>query len=182
MINRQSGLSMVEIMVAVMLIALATGPLIGVLSSSSKMSNASIYEEMAVHYAREISDQLLRMSSQFADIVGDARASTGDSSITLASILNDSDFMAKLEEHSLLPEAIPLQVNGTKLPMRLIVSPLDNAFTKRRMAATRLDTTANSVLNGGLFWKIRIDLAWKDKNSGRDEPREIVVVFIAKEG
>ncbi len=176
------GLSMVEIMVAVFIIGLAVGPLIGVLSSSNKMSNASIYEETAVHYAREISDQLLRLAPNLNDIVGDAQSLTGDSSLNLASILNDNGFRSKLEDHLPAAEAIPLQVNGNELPVRLLISPLDPAFTKRRITATALDTSSNTLLKVDRFWKVKIELAWVDKNSGRDSPRKVVMTVLLKEG
>lgn len=179
--NRRA-LSMVEIMVAVTIIALATGPLIGLLSSSNRMSNASIYEETAVHYAREISDQLLSLSTRFSDVVNDARTLTGDSSITLASILNDPGFMAMLQETRNTPAAIPLQVNGAILPLRLMISPLDQAFTRRRITVSAVDTSSNTVLKTEKFWKVKIELGWKDRNSGRDAPREIVMAIFLKEG
>lgn len=178
----RSGLSMVEIMVAVTIIALATGPLIGLLSSTNKMSNSSIYEEMAVHYAREISDQLLRLSTGFSDIINDARTITGDSSVTLASILNDSGLAARMDEPGDSPRAIPLQVNSTLLPVRLVLSPLDKAFSRRRITISSADTSANTSLTVEKFWKVKIELAWRDKNSGRADSREVVMVIFLKEG
>ncbi|GAB4284653.1 MAG: hypothetical protein Kow0029_31280 [Candidatus Rifleibacteriota bacterium] len=179
---KNSGLSMVEIIVAVVIIALATGPLIGVLSSSNKMSNASIFEEMAVHYARELSDQLLRLGNNFSAIVNDARSLTGDSSINLASILNDPGFSARLGEHADGPKAVPLQIAGNELPVRIILSPLDKAFIKRKISVVGMDTSSNSVLNTNKFWKVKIELAWIDKNSGRNDPREMVMDIFLKEG
>ncbi|MGM0599528.1 MAG: type IV pilus modification PilV family protein [Candidatus Rifleibacteriota bacterium] len=177
----KSGLSMVEIMVAVVIIALATGPLIAVLSSSNRMSNASIYEEMAVHYGREISDQLLRLSPMLENVVIDARTLTGDSSINLGNILNDSDFCAAMEAQNPALKAIPFKVNGVALPLRLVLSPLDPAFTRRRIQAERLDTSSNSLLNSANYWKVNIELAWVDKNSGRDAPRKVSMSIIVKE-
>jgi hypothetical protein len=177
----KNGLSMVEIMVSVVIIALATGPLIGVLSSSNKMSNASIYEEMAIHYGRELADQLLRLNPQLSDIVDDARIMTGDSSIKLDDILNDSGFQNRLENHGTTAEAIPLQISGAKLPVRIIASALDKAFTRRRVSLESLPTSTNVLLNTGKYWKAKIELAWIDKNSGRSEPRNaIMVVFLSE--
>lgn len=176
------GLSMVEIMVAVVIIALAVGPLIGLLSSSSRMSNASIYEEMAVHYSREIADQLLRLGPQFPAIVNDARTLTGDVSLNLASILNDSSFRDQMEVASDSSAAIPLQVAGSVLPVRLMLSPLDKAFSRRRITLADLDTSANSLLKVDKFWKVTIEMAWKDSNAGADSHRETVMVVILKEG
>ncbi len=180
--NTKNGLSMVEIMVAVVIIALSVGPLIGLLSSSNRMSNASIYEEMAVHYAREISDQLLSLSPKFSDIVNDARVMTGDSTLTLAAILNDATFKSKLEEHTDESAALSLYASGNQLPVRLIVSPLDKAFSRRRITVSELNTSSNSVLKTDRYWKVKIELAWKDPNSGRDTPREVVMAIFLKEG
>ncbi len=177
----RQGLSMVEMMVAVVIIGLAIGPLLGTLSSSNKMTNASIFEEMAVHYGRELSDQLMRLSSQFSNIVDDARIAAADPSINLGNILNDPGFMAKLEEHTPQTRPIPLQVNGTELPVRLIISPIDQAFVKRRIVVTSLPSSTNQVLNDPGFWKICIEISWKDKLSGRDTPKEVSMAFIIKE-
>ena len=180
--KQQNGLSLVEIMVAVVIIAMAVGPLIGLLSSSNRMSNASIYEEMAVHYAREISDQLLSLSTKFADIVNDARLLSGDSSISLADILNDPAFHNSLEEHHDGQVALPMQINGNLLPVRLMLSPLDQAFSRRRITVSELSTTANSLLKSEKYWKVKIELAWKDPGSGRDTPREVTMAILFKEG
>lgn len=181
MMNRRA-MSMVEIMVAVVIIGLSVGPLIGLLSSSSKMSNASIYEEMAVHYAREISDQLLRFGPKFPDIISDAIAATGDSSITLATILNDNNFRDKLEQHNSETAPIALEAGGNTLPVRLIISPLDPAFTRRRLTVSQMNTSANSILKVDKFWKVKIELAWKDPSAQQTEAREIVMVVFLKEG
>ena len=180
--NARNGLSMVEIMVAVVIIALSLGPMIGLLSSSNRMSNASIYEEMAVHYAREISDQLLSLSSKFSDIVNDARVMTGDSTLTLAAILNDATFKSKLEEHADESSALSLYASGNQLPVRMLVSPLDKAFSRRRITVSELNTSSNSVLKANRYWKVKIELAWKDQGSGRDTPREVVMAIFLKEG
>lgn len=179
---QKHGLSMVEIMVAVVIIAMAVGPLIGLLSSSNRMSNASIYEEMAVHYAREISDQLLSLSTKFSDIVNDARVLSGDSSVSLAGILNDPAFQSGLEEHHDGQVALPMQVNGTMLPVRLMLSPLDQAFSKRRITVSEVSTIANSLLKTDKYYKVKIELAWKDPGSGRDAPREVTMAIFFKEG
>ncbi|HMM61812.1 MAG TPA: hypothetical protein PKC25_16970, partial [Candidatus Rifleibacterium sp.] len=80
-------------------------------------------EEMAVLYARELSDQLISLSPKFSDIVNDARAMTGDSTLTLATILNDATFKSQLEEHADESSALPLYASGNQLPVRLIISP-----------------------------------------------------------
>jgi len=181
MINRRA-MSMVEIMVAVVIIGLSVGPLIGLLSSSSKMSNASIYEEMAVHYAREIADQLMQFGPKFPGIVDDAIAATGDSTINLAGILNDPGFRSKLEQHNASTMPVNLEAGGNELPVRFVLSPLDPAFTRRRLTATELSTSSNSILKVDRFWKIKIELAWKDPASTQTSSREIVMAVFIKEG
>jgi hypothetical protein len=177
----KKGLSMVEIAVSVTIIALAVGPLIGVLSSSNRMSNASIYEEMAIHYGREISDQLLRLNPQFSKIVADARALTGDSSLNMDDILNDSGFSGSLEAHNTLPQAVDLQISGTRLPVRIMVSALNKAFTRRRIVVESLEVSSNTSLNTGKYWKAKIELEWLDENSGVSEPRKAVMVVFLNE-
>lgn len=176
------GLTLVEIMVAVVIIALSTGPLLGLLSSSNRMSNASIYEEMAVHYAREIADQLLTLSPRFSAVVNDAVILTGDSSLNLATIFNDSNLRDQMEDHLDGVSAVPLQAGGSFLPVRLVLSPLDKAFSRRRITLSDLSTGANSLLKGDRFWKAVIELAWKDQASGRDNDREIIMIVVIKEG
>ncbi len=178
----KSALSMVEILVAVAIISLAVGPLIGLLSSSSRMSNASIHEEMAVHYAREIADQLLTLSPKLASVVDDAQTATGDASLNLASILNDSGFRDQMEAYADDTGAVPLQVGGQTLPVRLVLSPLNRAFTKRRVTLSELDTSSNQLLKADRFWEAKIELSWKDPNSGLADDRQIVLIVVIKEG
>ncbi|PKL41504.1 MAG: hypothetical protein CVV41_17475 [Candidatus Riflebacteria bacterium HGW-Riflebacteria-1] len=179
--NLRRGLSLVEIMVASVVIALAVGPLLGLLSSSNRMSNASIYEEMAVHYAREICDQLLSLGQRESEIVNDARIMTGNPSISLGSILNDSGFQARLEEHGDNTKVIPLQTNGTSLPVRFTVSPLNKVFSRRRITATTVNSSTNSIMKGENYLKIRVQVAWKASLSGNDSSREVNMAVFLKE-
>jgi uncharacterized membrane protein YciS (DUF1049 family) len=172
-INVSRGLSMAEVVVAIFIIGLAVGPLIALLSSSNRMSNASIYEEMAVHYAREMADQILRYSSNVQEVVQDAKTLTGDSSITFAKILSDSEFRLKLEDYTSGPICIPFSINGTKLKSRIIVSPLEKVFKKRRIEVEEVDSSANSVLKTGKFQKVIITIAWKDPAAHGPDLREV---------
>lgn len=174
-LESRKGVTMAEVMVAVAIIALATGPLIALLTSSNRMSNASIYEEMAVHYARELSDQLLRMDHRLSDIVNDARVNSGNSSIKLEDILTDTTFINKLEAHETKPVCIPLQVNGTVLEQRIIVSPLHKFFQKRRISLEEMNTSSNTVLKTGKFWKVIFTLGWKDPSAPGPALKEIKV-------
>jgi hypothetical protein len=136
---------------------------------------------MAVHYGREISDQLQRLGPMLENVVADARTLTGDSSINLGNILNDSDFCTAMETQNPAVKVIPFRVNGVELPLRLVLSPLDPAFTKRRIRAERLDTSSNSLLNTVGYWKVNIELAWVDKNSGRNTPRKVNMAIVLEE-
>lgn len=172
---------MVELMVAAVVIALTVGPLLGLLSSSNRISSGSLHEEMAVHYAREICDQLLSLGQRKAEIVNDAKIMTGNPSISLGSILNDSGFQAMLEEHGDNTKIIPLQTNGTMLPVRFTVSPLNQAFSRRRITANTMSSSANSILKSGNYLKIMVQVVWKANLSGNDDLREVNMAVILKE-
>ncbi len=179
--NHCKGLSMAEIVVAIFIIGLAVGPLIALLSSSNRMSNASIYEEMAVHYARELSDQILRYSSNIPEIVQDAKTLSGSSSVTFAKILADTEFNAKLENYTTGPTCIPFSYNGTRLKTRIIVSPLEKVFKKRRLEVKEVDSSSNSVLKTGKFQKVIITIAWKDPSSPGPDLREVKMGVLINE-
>lgn len=164
---------MIELMVAVGIIGLAVGPLIVMLSSSNKANKASIYEEMATHYARELSNQLLRMDGDIAQIVKDMRNKTGNSSLTFKDIINNSSFILAVSDVTKTePHTIPIQVGGNKIDYSIILSPLiQPAFKSREIEAIKLSSTSNNVLKTGNFWKIIITITWSDPNSGRTTPR-----------
>ena len=167
--NKHKGLSMIEIMIAMVIIALAVGPLIGLLSSSNRVSNASIYEEMAVHYARELCEQLLSLGQRESEIVNDAKIMSGNPSISLGSILNDAGFQAMLEEHGDDTKIVPLQTNGTRLLVRFTVTQLNKAFSRRRITATTMNSSTNSIMKGENYLKIMVKL------SGRLMCREMMI-------
>ncbi|HAE37981.1 MAG TPA: hypothetical protein DCG57_04985 [Candidatus Riflebacteria bacterium] len=179
--NLRRGLSMVEIMVAAVVITMTVGPLLGLLSSSNRISNGSLYEEMAVHYAREICDQLLSLGQRESEIVNDAKIMTGNPSISLGSILNDAGFQAMLEEHGDNTKIIPLQTNGTMLPVRFTVSPLNQAFSRRRITANTINSSTNSILKGGNYLKVKVQVVWKASLSGNDDLREVNMAVFLKE-
>ena len=45
-----------------------------------------------------------------------------------------------------------------------------------------MDTSSNNILKTEKYWKVKIELSWKDKTSGRDTPREVVMAIFLKEG
>ncbi|RCK73126.1 MAG: hypothetical protein OZSIB_2623 [Candidatus Ozemobacter sibiricus] len=155
------GLSLIEILVAVAVMTLALGPMVSLLSSSNRVSNASIYEVMAVHYAAELAEQLQRFAGRFGDILADARQRSGNSSLTLDGLLMDPGFTAALETIHDETKAIPLQTSGVPLKVSLFVSPLHPLFYRRRLEARPLDTSGLTLLNAGRYWDIKITLAWR---------------------
>lgn len=155
------GLSMAELMVAVTIIALAVGPLIGVLTSSNQMSNHSIYEEMSVHYCREITDQLLRLTPKIPHIVEAARKTTGNSTLSFGDLINDNGFNRLIDSEGYEGECVAFQNLGKKTDYRLFVTRMDQAFNLRSVQASLLDSSGNSQFNEGRFWKITVTVGWR---------------------
>lgn len=174
---KKTGFSMVELMVAIAIIGLAIGPLILVLSDSNKANKASIYEEMATHYARELAHQFLRMDKDIAHIVQEAKIQTGNSALTFKEVLSpiNGASSGKLSDLSKTqPYCIPIKIGGKTLDYRLIVSSLiQPAFKNRKIEIVKLSTSSNNVLKNGNFWKVIITISWADPNSGRTIPREL---------
>lgn len=164
------GFSMIELMVAIVIIGLAIGPLILVLSDSNKANNASMYEEMATHYARELAHQLLRMDKDVPLIVGEANCSF---KIVLESINGTS--AGKLSDLNMKkPYCIALRKGANVLDYRLMVSPLiQPIFKSREIKVKKLDVSSNDVLKTGNFWNIIITIKWIDPNSGRAVEKEL---------
>ena len=147
----------IEILIACVVITLATVPMLGILSASNRTSKASIFEVMAVQHAAELAEQLLRLSPHLKAL----RNQTGR---TIKDLLEASSVQALLR-----PSATPAN-RPTLLPLFgtdvvLYCSPLDPNFTARIIRVTALDTSGNEVLKTGAFWKVTIGLAWK-KSAG----------------
>ncbi|MBF0500945.1 MAG: prepilin-type N-terminal cleavage/methylation domain-containing protein [Candidatus Riflebacteria bacterium] len=152
MYRRGRAFSLLEVLVATVVIGLAVGPLINVLSSSNRVSNASIYEVMAVHYASELAEQLQRLSSQLKSMCN----GTGK---TVKQLLEDPTFLAELGSFgngSLDPQLI--QIPGTRIT--LFLSPLHPRFTCRTILVSKLNTTTQQILKLGTFWNATIALSW----------------------
>lgn len=180
--KNKRGVSLVEVLVAITLVSLAFIPLTGLLSSSNRMSNASIYEEMAVHYARELSDQLLMMCPRFPSLVAEAKERTGHNLLDLATILNDDEFAKKITKPASDTMVIPLEVSGMQLPASLVLSPLDNAFLLRQVSIGPMNTDGNKVFHNARFWKATIELVWLDQTAGSDVIRGITMIIFLREG
>mgnify|MGYP001209431437 CR=1 FL=1 len=176
------GVSLVEVLVAIAVMSLAIIPLTGLLSSSNRMSNASVYEEMAVHYARELADQLLNLTPRFPALVDEARVITGGSNLDLAAILNDNGFASRIMQPGGGTGFAALEANGRQLPVTLMLSPLDEAFFRRRITATPLDCSGNRLFKNAKFWKVTIELAWNDRTAGLASHREVTTVIFLREG
>ncbi len=155
------GLSLIEILVALAVMTLALGPMITLLSSSNRVSNASIYEVMAVHYAAELAEQLQRFAGRYDDILTDARIRSGNGGLTLDALLMDPGFTTELETIHDETKAVPLQTSGVPLKVSLFVSPLHPLFSRRRLEARPLNNTGMALLNAGRYWDIKITLAWR---------------------
>ena len=150
--------TLIEILIACVIITLATIPMMGILSSSNRTSKASIFEVMAVQHADELAEQLLRLSPHLKAL----RNQTGRD---IQSLLEASSVQAALRpvpNPGTTPTLIPLFGSD----MVLYCSPLDPNFTARVIRVAKpLDTTGNEVLKTGIFWKVTIGLAWK-KSAG----------------
>jgi len=149
---RRAGFSLVEIMIACVVIGLAAAPMLGILSSSNRTSKASVFEIMAVQYAEELGEQLLRLSQRLKSI----RDATG---VDIKTLLEDP-----LVVNALNPQNPPafapsiIHIPGTNII--LLCSPLSPNFTARVMKVDQLDTSGKQVLKNGIFWKVTIGLAW----------------------
>lgn len=153
--KKRSGnaFSLIEVLVATAVITLAVGPLIGVLSSSNRVSNASIYEVMAVHYASELAEQIQRLSTRLKPMCI-------ASSKTVKQILEEPTFLANLGSYgggTLDPQLI--QIPGTRIT--LFLSPLHPNFTRRTLLVNQLSSVGRAVLKIGTFWDVSIILSWK---------------------
>jgi len=180
--TEKSGLSLVEVLVAVAIMSLAMVPLTGLLSSSNRMSNASVYEEMAVHYAREIADQLLNLSPRLSGIVDDAREITADISLDFGAILNDSGFAGKIVQKVNSTGLVNLEVKGRQLPAAIMLSPLNEFFNRRRITATPVDNSGHRIFRSAKIWKVLIELAWVDPAGNKTSHREISTIIFLREG
>lgn len=159
-IPSRRGSSMVEIVVAIGVLALAIGPMLTLLSYSSKSTNYSVYEELAVQYAREIADQLLRLTPKFPSIINIAGPSAN-----LSSLLSDSKFTYELNNKTHTePRLVNLTYKVKKLGTRIFLSPLKKMFD-RKIIISAVNTSFLTSIKANKLWKVVINISWKDKNS-----------------
>ncbi len=175
--TRRKGISMAELMVAVAIISLAVGPLIAVLTSSNQMSNHSIYEEMSVHYCREITDQLLRLTPKIPHIVDSARKATGNPSLSFGDLINDLGFNQAIDADGYEGECVPFQNLGRKTDFRLFVARMDQVFNLRNVRAVLLDSSGNSEFKDGRFWKITVTVGWRPSENEPARNTSSVIVI-----
>lgn len=175
--RRRFGLSMAELVVAIAVIAMAVGPLIGVLTSSNQMSNHSIHEEMSVHYCREITDQLLRLTPKVPVIVDSARRLTGNRRLTFADLLNDAGFNRSLCGEETGDGLLAFQNMGKETGYRIYVSKMGEVFTRRKVRAELLEASSNRHLKEGNFWKITVTVAWKSSIHEPERDTQVVVII-----
>ncbi len=153
------GFSMLEIVVATLIVALAVVPMMGLLSSSSTETAETLYETMARHYEAELVEQLFALEK----MPGFRRLAGGND---LEKGLPLDDVNMKLGETSEQP--FPLKrIRIGNDPVTLLVTPLMPPFLAREIAVKRCDT-GSSEQNG--IYSVTVTLIWMRMNtSGADE-------------
>ena len=146
---------MVEILIAVIVLALLIVPTFGLLSSSNRITQISTYEMLAMQYSSELVNQIINLSHKFDDI----QTKTGKS---LEDILTDSALTSNLEQTGLTAPSI-IQLPDTQVS--LLVSPLHPHFDKRRFFVEKLEPslTSGSPLENGNYWRITVFTQWQHK-------------------
>jgi len=147
------GFSLIEVMVACLIIGIAAAPMIGVLSSSNRTSKASVFEILAVQYAEELSEQLLRLSQRL-------KAMRDVTTKDIKTLLEDPSVATALAPTAVAaagPTVVPIP--GTQIV--LFCSPLNPNFIARVLRVDALSNAGKLVLKTGNFWKVTIGLAWR---------------------
>jgi len=175
--SHTQGLSMAELVVAIAIIALAVGPLIALLSSSNQMSNHSIQEEMSVHYCREITDQILRMTPRIPFIVESARKLTGNNRLNFADLVNDEGFNQALANNQSSADCASFQYLGQQTEYRLLISKMDEVFTLRQIRAEPLKTRLNKHFNRNKYWKILVTVSWLPSETGEEKKTQTAIII-----
>lgn len=155
------GFTLAEVMVALLIVGLAVGPMFVLTQSSSESSKISGYEVMACQYANEISSQLNRHIPYLSILLDEAREKTHNSNIFLEHILADMHFLELLKEVNDHPVWVPFQCNGKHLGLSLYLSPLHPNFTDRSLKIEELETNGNQLLiEKQKYYKVEIKLSW----------------------
>ncbi|HNV69885.1 MAG TPA: type II secretion system protein [Candidatus Ozemobacteraceae bacterium] len=158
----RKAMTLIEVLVTIAVLSLALGPLVQLLSSSNRMSNASVYEVMAVHYAAEINEQLQWLAQN--NTIAMVKAATGRD---LEDLLTDPLLQAQME--NMTPGLGPYLAKFPGTEISLLLSPLHPNFTGRRLYVKRLDSTSATTLNTGVYWDVTVSLSWKlSQSDARD--------------
>ncbi len=154
--SHRNGLSLLEILIALLVFSCLLIPLSQLLFSSQRYGGASAYEIMAVHYASEIVEQVRKLAPHLKSVwLATAKS--------LQNLLEDPSVVAALKEKS-----TDLELQAVVLPQTgfaLLLSPLDPHFVGRTVIARRLDSSGASLLNQGTVWKVSVTLDWKLQDS-----------------
>jgi hypothetical protein len=155
-------MSLVEVAVAIIVIALAMGPIINLLSASNKVSNASVFEVMASHHASELGEQLQRLKPW---ILRDLRIQTGK---RIDQLLQEPAFLGALSPAgNTTGEAylVPLVPSNPIVDVAFFLSPLDPGFEYRTLVAQLLDANDPRLeifkATTGNYYDVSIGLGWK---------------------
>lgn len=178
----RTGFSLIEIVVAVMIVALAVGPIFTLLGSSNKVSNASVFEVMASMYSAELGGQLQRIAPRLKDL----RVKSGKDILVM---LTDTAFERKIGPAGSTtgkPFLVHLPLSDpTNTDVALFLSPLDPAFTERKLLVTKLDNTDPrlKVLKAGTgdYWDVTIRLSWKLQPSDPTSHTALYSVILREE-
>lgn len=171
---KKKGIGIVELCIALVVAALALGPMILGLSASNRLSQTSIYETLAVHYACELCDQIKRLSPRLPALLSDARNIDPTANIrTIFLSLNGQ------MEFTNFTRSANFKINGNELPARIVLTPLMENFNRREISVEEVtDTATNNILNTGRYWKVTVTIAWNDIAAGSNEREINMVVFI----
>ncbi len=160
------AVTVVEVMVALFLLGLVLGPLVGMLSSSNQKANVSMYYLLAMHYADEMAQQLQRLAPHLDQLLAAARDSNTGRIPTLAEVLTDPTFLAELQAPASTFRVIRFRYAGKPLEGFLAVSPLDEHFIGRTIKVEALASDQVELLAVPPALKINLVLSWKETPDG----------------
>ncbi len=151
--KREPGVSLVEILIAIVVLGVLVLPISGVLTSSNRASTASLYEIMAVQYALELSQQLQRLTPE---LIKQLRSTT---KMNLEELLEEESFRYALNDRDRRDES-SVELKGTRFPVFL--SPLHPDFASRTVTVSALPALDPKVFSSrGTFWQVKVNLSWK---------------------
>lgn len=150
--RREVGFTFVEVLIALVITALALGPLLFLLSKTNKESSGSLYKVMAAHYGNEILEQLLQWESApgFAALCH----ACGADMKSFLECLNDDPFFNSTSTGG------PKRLKLGGIPVYMLVSPLARAFSKREITVIPLSPDQSEFLFPGNFYQVKIRIEW----------------------